>query len=176
MQRKLAFLYGVLCYVAFLATFVYSIGFIGNVLAPTSLDGAPKAPLLRALLIDVGLLGLFAIQHSVMARQWFKRWWTRAIPEPVERSTYVLFSSVALLLLFWLWEPIGGVIWESTLIRLGFFSYTLPGPGGGPAIWLAGIYLHAAPTARCTSGSIPAVAYSSTPTRRPRMSCASAAA
>lgn len=110
--RLTAFLYGVLCYLVFFGTLLYAIGFIGNLVVPKSIDAGPQGSLLTALLIDAGLLGLFAIQHSVMARQWFKRAWTRVVPEAVERSTYVLLSSLALLFMFWQWQPIGGVIWH----------------------------------------------------------------
>ena len=112
LKRIAFFIYGSLSYVIFLGTFLYAIGFIGNFGVPTTLDGAPSKPLGVAFLINAGLLTLFAVQHSVMARKWFKDWWTRIVPKPLERSTYVLFSSVALILLFWLWQPLGGVVWS----------------------------------------------------------------
>ena len=111
-KRIAFFIYGTLSYLIFLGTFLYAIGFIGNFGVPTRLDGIPSGPLGIALAIDVGLLALFAMQHSVMARKWFKDWWTRTVPKPLERSTYVLFSSLALILLFWQWRPLGGVVWS----------------------------------------------------------------
>jgi methanethiol S-methyltransferase len=118
-SRITAFVYGVVCYLFFLASFLYAVGFIGNFGVPKTMDSGPQRPFLEALLINSLLLGLFAVQHSVMARPWFKKAWTKLVPQTVERSTYVLFSSLALLLLFALWQPMGGVIWnlESTSAR-----------------------------------------------------------
>ncbi|WP_044892792.1 methanethiol S-methyltransferase [Opitutus terrae] len=118
--RFAVLLYGFVSYAIFLATFLYAIGFVGDFLVPRSIDSVPVRDTWTALMIDIVLLGLFALQHSVMARPWFKRALTRYLPEPAERSTYVLMSSLALILMFWRWEPIGGVIWnvESPLGRV----------------------------------------------------------
>jgi methanethiol S-methyltransferase len=105
-------IYGGLCYVVFFLTFLYAIGFVGNVVVAKSIDSGAAAPLSEALVVDVLLLGLFAIQHSVMARQGFKRWWIQYVPRVAERSTYVLLSAGALILLFWQWRPITDVIWS----------------------------------------------------------------
>jgi protein-S-isoprenylcysteine O-methyltransferase Ste14 len=112
MSRLVVFAYGVAAYGVFFVTYLYAAGFVGNLIVPKSLDSAPTAPFGTALLINLGLLGLFAVQHSVMARPWFKRALLRVLPQAAERSTYVLASSLALILLFWQWSPLGGVIWE----------------------------------------------------------------
>ena len=132
MKRSAILIYGVISYFAFLATILYAIGFVGNIWVPKAIDSAPSADFAVALLSNLGLLALFAVQHSVMARPAFKKIWTRIIPESAERSTYVLFSSVALAIVFFGWQPMGGVVWHFeqplvkavcyTLFALGWFT------------------------------------------------------
>jgi len=112
MKRVAVLAYGSVAYLLFLGSFLYTVGFIGNFWTPTSLDAAPTVPFGQALLINTLLLGAFALQHSVMARQGFKRWWTRLVPEPAERSTYVLATVLALAAIFAWWQPMGGVVWD----------------------------------------------------------------
>ena len=129
LKRVATFIYGVICYLLFFGTFLYAIGFIGNAIVPKSIDSGRTGPLGEALLIDAALLTLFAVQHSLMARPFFKRAWTRIVSKPAERSTYVLLSSLALLLLFWQWQPIGGAVWTVEQPALRMLIYTLYATG-----------------------------------------------
>lgn len=128
-KRLMFFAYGVTAYLIFLGTFLYAIAFVGGFLVPTRLDGPLETSLPAALAIDTMLLTLFAVQHSVMARRWFKEWWTRIVPWTIERSTYVLFASLALLLLFWQWRPLGIPIWTVDDLAARAVLWTLFGAG-----------------------------------------------
>ncbi len=129
MKRIITFCYGVISYAAFLGTFLYAIGFLGNFGVPKSIDSGRSDSIPAALAIDAGLLALFAVQHSGMARPAFKRMWTRIVPWEAERSTYVLLSSAALFLVFWQWRPIGGVIWNIESPSLSLAVLVLYGLG-----------------------------------------------
>jgi len=142
LKRLLIFAYGLASYAVFFATFLYAIGFVGNFLVPRSIDGTPSTDFTTALLIDLGLLGLFAVQHSLMARPFFKRWFTRLVPESAERSTYVLFSSLALIAMFAFWQPLGGTVWDVTDPTGRVVLYVLFGFGWGLVLFATFLISH----------------------------------
>jgi protein-S-isoprenylcysteine O-methyltransferase Ste14 len=131
MKKIFSLIYGIVAYIISMGTIVYIVGFVSGLIVPKNIDSEPGSSLGLALLIDSVLLSLFALQHSIMARPAFKQWWTKFIPEPIERSTYTLFSSSCLLLLFWQWQPLGGIIWqaESETMRTLLLSLCLLGFG-----------------------------------------------
>lgn len=133
MGRILVFLYGAVSYLVFFVTFLYAIGFVGNLVVPKSIDtGPPAATTTRALIMNVILMSIFALQHSIMARPGFKKVWTRFVPKVIERSTFVLLSSLALILLFWQWRPMTGTVWnvendagKYALLAVFFLSWSI---------------------------------------------------
>ncbi len=132
LSRAIALLYGVVAYAVFFCTFLYAIGFVEGLLVPKAIDDGAVGLLVPALIVNVLLMSVFAIQHSVMARPGFKRWWTQFVPKSIERSTYVLLASLALVLLFWQWQPIPQVVWQVTdpvaataIVALSLFGWLL---------------------------------------------------
>jgi methanethiol S-methyltransferase len=125
MKRWIFYIYGVTCHLLFFATFAYLLGFVGNVLVPKSIDTSPTGSVAAAVAIDLLLIAVFALQHSVMARPAFKRTWTRIIPQPIERSTYVLISCIVTILLIWQWQAIDVVIWDVQLRFARLFLWGL---------------------------------------------------
>jgi len=116
--RVIAFLYGIVAYVVFFVTFLYAIGFVENLVVAKTIDGGTAGPTAQALIVNLVLMSIFAIQHSVMARPQFKQWWTKFVPPPVERATYVLFASLALALLIWQWQPMPALVWHIADARI----------------------------------------------------------
>ncbi len=132
MTRVIALLYGLVCYLVFFFTFLYAIGFVEGLRVPKTIDSGPPGPLLESVIVNLLLMSVFAIQHSVMARKQFKAWWTTIVPASVERSTYVLFASLALILLFWQWRAMPTVVWQvtdpnmaNTVLALSFVGWLL---------------------------------------------------
>jgi methanethiol S-methyltransferase len=130
-KRISIFLYGVLAYLAFLVAILYLIGFVGNFFVPKSIDSGAETSTIQAVVVNLLLIGLFAVQHTIMARPAFKSWWKQILPEPMERSTFVLFASGILLLLFWQWQPIKTTIWhiEQPVLRVLLISISMAGWG-----------------------------------------------
>lgn len=132
MGKLIALLYGLVAYFLFAVSIVYAIGFVTGLVVPKTIDSGPAGPPMQAIIINLLLMGLFAVQHSVMARPQFKKWWTQFVPQTIERSTFVLFSSLALLLLFWQWQPLPAVVWQVSnplaadlLLGIGLFGWVL---------------------------------------------------
>jgi methanethiol S-methyltransferase len=124
MKRYLIIAYGAAAYLLFLAAFLYLVGFVGNLVVPRTVDHGLPAPIGQAVLVNVLLVGAFGVQHSVMARPAFKNWWTRFVPQSIERSTYVVLSSAVLVLLYWQWRTMPAIIWD------------VGQPAGRPAVWV----------------------------------------
>ena len=125
MSRLIAFLYGLVSYAIFFCTFLYAIGFVSGLVVPKTIDSGMTVPMTEALIVNLLLMSLFAVQHSVMARKPFKQWWTQYVPKSVERSTYVLLASLALALLFWQWRPLPAVVWRVTDPQIDAFMIGL---------------------------------------------------
>jgi protein-S-isoprenylcysteine O-methyltransferase Ste14 len=131
MGKAFAALYGFVCYLIFFVAFLYAIGFTGNFIVPKGIDDGVEGPLIASLIINVLLMGLFAVQHTIMARPGFKKWWTNYVPWPVERSTFVLFASLALILLYVLWQPMTASVWSVTSPALRIVIWAIFAIGWG---------------------------------------------
>jgi protein-S-isoprenylcysteine O-methyltransferase Ste14 len=142
LKRLALFAYGCIAYLVFLGTFLYAMGFVSGFVVPTRLDGPLGSSFGMSLLIDVGLLAIFALQHSIMARRWFKAWWTQFVPESIERSTYVLAASLALILLFAQWRPLGGVVWEADSLPARALLWTVAASGWGLVLFATFLINH----------------------------------
>lgn len=131
MKKTFFLVYSIIAYLLSVGTLLYLLGFVSALMVPKNIDSIPQSSLGFALLVNIGLITLFGLQHSIMARPSFKRWWTQFIPEPIERSTYILLTSFCLIILFWQWQPIGGIIWqvESETIQLILKSLCVLGFG-----------------------------------------------
>ena len=132
MGRLIGFLYGLVAYLVFFVTILYAIGFVTGLAVPKTLDNGIAGEPIESIIVNLLLMSLFAVQHSVMARPQFKKWWTQFVPQPIERSTYVLFASLALLLLFWQWRPMPAVLWQvsnqqiaGALLTLGLIGWVV---------------------------------------------------
>ena len=140
MGRLIALLYGLAAYIVFFVTFLYAIGFVADLVVPKAIDSGTAGPQVEAFIVNLLLMSVFAVQHSVMARKQFKQWWTKYVPKSVERSTYVLFSSLALVLLFWQWRPIPALVWQiadpQTAMAATGLSFV-----GSAGTWLTGTFL-----------------------------------
>jgi len=128
MRKSIAFIYGLIAYFIFLIAFLYAIGFVGNFIVPKSIDSGPETNFLHAILVNALVLSLFVIQHSIMARPRFKKWFTKIISPAIERSTFVLLTSLILLLIFWQWQPLTTVVWKAenevvSMILTGVFFF-----------------------------------------------------
>src|ERR1700742_2845298 len=131
MSKAISLVYGVVCYVMFLGVILYTIGFVEDLVVPKTIDSGETAANLGSVVTDLMLLGIFAIQHSVMARQEFKAWWTQLVPRTVERSTYVLFANLAVILLLWKWQPLPSVVWSVESLSIAQFLMALSFAGWG---------------------------------------------
>lgn len=142
MRRYFYMLYSGIAYLTFLGAFTYLIGFTGNLIVPRGIDGESDMAIGMMIAIDLGLVALFGLQHSIMARPTFKAWWTRIIPQPIERSTFVLFTNLILILTFIVWQPISGTVWNVEFLAGRIVLYGLFGLGWGIAVFVSFLINH----------------------------------